>query len=130
VAWEDQTEEVKLAAQDHLLGHNILKYLFVGQDSYSIPRLDSAAQASKQSVCLVSFGSSSRRSGPMGCLMSPRMDSESEDERQAEAGGHAPVASSASPQTSPVRRKATHPTPPPPHPLQPFLFLWRVSAVQ
>jgi hypothetical protein len=123
--WRERTkkQEFKLAAQNHLLGHNILKYLFVGQDSYCSARVESTAQASEQSFCLVSFGSLSRRREPMGCLMSPRMDSESEDERGTE--GHAPVASSASPPTSPVRRKPPHPTP-----FQPFLFIRTVSAVQ
>jgi len=46
----------------------------------------------------------------MGCLMSPRMDSENEDEQ--EVAGHAPATLGATPPTSPVRRKPTHHPPP------------------
>lgn len=56
----------------------------------------------------------------MGCLVSPRMDIESEDEQ--EAAGHAPVAPGANSPTPPVRRKPT------PY-LPTFLFLGRMPAV-
>jgi hypothetical protein len=111
----------KLAAPDQLLGYKTLKYLFVGHDSFCTPGVDSTTPASDNGVCLVSFGSSSRRSEPMGCPMSPRMDSESDDEQ--EAAEHAPVASGATPPAPLVRRKPTT-TPLPPV----SLSFWRVSS--
>lgn len=120
MAWEDEKEEFKLAAQDRLLGYSILKCLIVGEDSFCTRRVGSTAQASEQNFCLVSFGSSPRISAPMGCLVSPRMDTESEDEQ--EAAGHAPVAPGANPPTPPVRRKPT------PY-LPTFLFLGRVPDI-
>jgi hypothetical protein len=96
-----------------------VKHLIVGEDSFCTPRLGSTAQASELNFCLVCFGPSPRISEPMGCLLSPRMDTEGEDEQ--EAAGHAPVAPGANPPTPPVRRKPTLFLPT-------FLFLCKVPA--
>lgn len=105
---EVQKEEFKLAAQDHLIGYSILKSLFVGvQDSFCTSTVTTTS-AQDRNVCFVAFGSSTRSSGPMGCLMSPRMDSDSDEEQEATpTPGHAQAAPGATPPTPPVRRKPT-----------------------